>query len=1258
MTGRQNYTVFRRAPEPHAGSWSAEIADGGVSLMPSASNGARAIEPQVIGGYMTQLLDDSLAIEVGNGLFVSWDNVFEIRERVGYAYLLGLLGLPGETVARMSIRSQGSLTDSTFAILVSEWRGVDGKLFVAPIVGAVIERDGERELLRPAQWQLYRAVTEFARRTADERTERHHREYWGRIRRLAVAADADMDAFLANTIVLTPEKLQIGLRRSEHLGDDSVIEIEPSFDGAPVGWLAAFDRSSKVLSRYDIAAKSGIVQVLVSQKVGTVLNEIKKLPGRRVAGARAQAFILNPFATLGDDASDVIVAEQFEEARHAAGIAYERFVPKIERDDAGFPVRVGILIEIASAVGPLSSEERWLSDDELGHFIGRLERGVAKNHQLVVWEGFEFEVPGEISEYLDTLRLALKTRRQPRVLVSHAQVHDLRLYSSRISGIGIEKPYYSPYIAKRNDEEGWFPENVIPVITFQPAANVESVAIPTDSKSLEELRAAAEKARTDGQSHVTVPWLPTPIALTEAEVICKTFVDVMDDLGRQKGDPSGSTIWDAVANQRKKSLVLRPNIESIDYEEHRREALLAVSSAPRLPKSLRPDCTLYPHQKSGLAWLQHLVDSSKLLQVRGAVFADDMGLGKTLQLLALFAWMLERDPGLDPILVVAPVSLLENWQEEVTKFFQPQSLPVLIAYGEALASLRVPRTQIDERLRTEDGLVKFLKPGWIGSAKIVLTTYETLRDLEFSFALTPWSMMVCDEAQRIKNPAAMVTRAAKKQNVRFKIACTGTPVENTLADLWCLFDFVQPGLLGALNDFGQRYRKPIEARTEEEKARVEELRARIAPQILRRTKREVARELPQKIEDLECRKLPISDVQRSLYAKALLDFKTRGEVGSVSPFKNHLGLLQYLRLICTDPRRHGLGVFTPSPLAEYRKKAPKLGWLLEQLARIRSQGEKAIIFCEFRSIQRLLQHYIQAELSYKPDIINGETSASSTSATSRQKRLHAFQLEPGFGVIILSPLAVGFGVNIQAANHVIHYTRTWNPAKEDQATDRAYRIGQTKDVRVYYPVVVANDFTTFDVKLDNLLAHKRALAEDMLNGAGDVGPGDFDIADVVPQGETEGLDEQVTLDVALRMEWNYLECLASLLWAKQRFVCYRTPMSKDNGVDIVATRDGEGALIQVKSSGTAGVQLNWDAVKEVVAGAAYYQRIHPRVVFSKIALTNQFFNKQATELAQLNDVTLVDQKLLGELLLAYPTTMLEVERELFGKWSDAQDDAA
>jgi SNF2 family DNA or RNA helicase len=173
------------------------------------------------------------------------------------------------------------------------------------------------------------------------------------------------------------------------------------------------------------------------------------------------------------------------------------------------------------------------------------------------------------------------------------------------------------------------------------------------------------------------------------------------------------------------------------------------------------------------------------------------------------------------------------------------------------------------------------------------------------------------------------------------------------------------------------------------------------------------------------------------------------------------------------------------------RHSPKMRWLLGELRRIQAREEKVIVFCELKELQRTMQRAIGERLAVFADIVNGDTSVAGERADSRQKRIRLFQNKPGFGVIILSPLAVGFGVNLQAANHVIHFTRAWNPAREDQGTDRAYRIGQVRNVFVYHPVVVANDFVTFDEKLDQLLERKRRLSQDMLNGSGDIAPSEF-----------------------------------------------------------------------------------------------------------------------------------------------------------------------
>jgi HJR/Mrr/RecB family endonuclease len=191
---------------------------------------------------------------------------------------------------------------------------------------------------------------------------------------------------------------------------------------------------------------------------------------------------------------------------------------------------------------------------------------------------------------------------------------------------------------------------------------------------------------------------------------------------------------------------------------------------------------------------------------------------------------------------------------------------------------------------------------------------------------------------------------------------------------------------------------------------------------------------------------------------------------------------------------------------------------------------------------------------------------------------------------------------------------------------------------------------TFDVKLDSLLAYKRQLAQDMLNGSGDITPGDFSLPDVVPGEQVNHIDERVTLDIALRMNWQMFECLVAALWAKQGGECYRTPGTKDYGVDVVAIRGQLGQLIQVKSTSIDGFRFGWDAVKEVVAGEAFYQNRHPKIKFKKLCITNQYFNNHASENAELNVVELLDQSDLAKTLEDDVVTLLEVERMLHTAW--------
>ncbi|WP_090139997.1 SNF2-related protein [Limnohabitans sp. DM1] len=1241
------FKLFNKTrPATEKQGWRKRDTDTGIELR-SGSGDGELLRVDGLSGALCQLHDDGLAVAHEGGYFLPWDYFFEACALPAYEGLSAALGLPKQTVLRPALSSRGAIVDEDFAISLGPWLDPAGQQLSPEYQGALLIVGGQTELMRHAHWTLFQSIRAFAQRTPDRRTEHEQRHAWGRIRQQAISANAALNDFLMKTIVLSPDRLDLGFRKSEAVTDDTVIEVIPGFAGAPADWLVQFDRFEHVANRYDLPGQDGgLIQIVISPDVRTVLEQVKRMPGRRIAGSRAQAFLLNPFSALGEVASEVINEAQFEQAKVDAGIFFERFTPVIERDPMGFPTKVGLRIESADEAGLSQSEILDLSDAELSHFVDRLDQALRRGLQLVFWEGHDLEVLPEAQLHLKSLQQALEQKRMPRVLVSYEQVHDISAYSPRIEGVGIEKTYYSPYIAKKKDDEGWFPENVIPLITYTPEGSDEAIAVPVPGDALNTLQAAAEAAAQRGETEFSLPWLPQPMTVEEAQHIVGAINTVTDQITEGEFRPPRPP---KDGPKTRKTLMLRPNIDSVDYQEHREKALRVKQRELRIPRSLSPLAELMPHQRDGVGRLQYLFELRSGFNVRGMVLADDMGLGKTLQLLTLMASMLEEKANPKPILVVAPVSLLENWKEEAEKFY-PGTFKILTAYGDTLAKLRVPRENIDIRLRTDDALLRFLKPGWVGDAQLVLTTYETLRDLEFSFAAEQWSLMVCDEAQRIKNPASMVTRAAKKQNAEFKIACTGTPVENTLADLWCLFDYVQPGLLGALNEFGRMYRRPIEIddRDETAKQRIEELRIRIEPQILRRTKLEVAAGLKLKIVDQDCRRLTLSTTQRQLYVRAIEDFKNRDEPGSHTPFKNHLGLLHYLRLICTDPRRHGLSVFTSEPLDQYRKAAPKLDWLIRQLRKIEAQGEKAIVFCEFRNIQTLLQHYIAEVFGFQADIINGDTTASHTSTTSRQKRIKAFQAGQGFGVIILSPIAVGFGVNIQAANHVIHYTRTWNPAKEDQATDRAWRIGQKKDVFVYYPVVAADDFTTFDVKLDQLLERKRSLAGDMLNGSPDINTTEFALPDIVPTGMAQGIDEVVTLDIAMRMDWRYFEALAAAIWSRLGYgFVYCTPASNDHGVDVVAIRGDRGVLIQTKTSATDGLRLGWNAVRDVVAGEAFYEQKHPGVTFDKVGLTNQYFNPGALAQAELNNVELIDRTKLAQLLSQFRVSMLEVERLLF-----------
>lgn len=1086
--------LFRKkAPSPYTPALAPPVTFDAEGVHYGAPTGATAEwlatpfmfgEAADLGARLAQIFLDGFGERRDTEFVLPWKDVYAVLRHAEFALYREALQIPPEAQARPKLASRGALMDPDFAVLLDEWVDPQGRgVRPAPTLrGRILESNGICTLLPVSLHHLLEELEGFHSTPATGRTLAFKEQSFGRIRKLATESGCPVSDYVARTIVLTPERLRLAMARRGD-GDGKVLEVIPGFDDAPDQWLNQFDRLP-LQDSYDVPDGPSLVRVVLTPEVKSVLAEIKRMPGRRATGPRAEAFVRNPFGILGDDAQAVIDPEQFERAREDAGIRFERFTPHVERGPSGEVSRIALLVE---QLGDATSEPEtlWLTDvDELKRFVGKLGRCIDDGSQCVSWQQHELEIVGDSSDHLAELDTWLRQWSGPSLWTA-AEVLDLSRYSERIEEIGVEKPFLTPVIARNDEGSGWFEGNVTVGVRVEDPDGGVPTFVPITFAEVPSLQQAIQTAEQAQLLAVNLPGLKTPVPIEDARRAVNALAQAQMDLKREAFDPNRGK----AAPEAKKRLVIKRNLEEIDYTESRADTLqMPEGREPVLPVTLRPNVSLKPHQLIGVAWLQHLWEASPD-RCRGTVLADDMGLGKTLQLLTFIAACFEADPTLPPALVVAPVALLENWRSELDRFFEPETLPLLMLYGDALKALRVSKHDLDEDLKAQ-GVTRLLKKGWINNARLVLTTYETMRDLEFAMASQPWSVMVCDEAQKIKTPAALVTRSAKKQKVRFRIACTGTPVENTLADLWCLFDFVQPGLLGALSHFSRTYRQPIEAKTEEQMAKVEELRAVIKPQILHRKKTEVARDLPTPIEDVLCKKLPMSPYQHGLYAGALNVLR---EQRASNPSAQLQALLA-IRKICSDP--HGFADPNPHqlPIERLVNESPKLGWMVDRLKELAADpagDHKVIVFCEFRSLQILLQRVIAAFFGMAASIVNGDTSADPRASENRQKLIDAFQHKPGFNVIILSPLAVGFGVNIQAANHVIHFTRTWNPAKEDQATARAHRIGQTRTVTVYYPGVVSETFPSFDVRLDALLGKKRALASDMLNGCSDLKASDF-----------------------------------------------------------------------------------------------------------------------------------------------------------------------
>jgi SNF2 family DNA or RNA helicase len=509
--------------------------------------------------------------------------------------------------------------------------------------------------------------------------------------------------------------------------------------------------------------------------------------------------------------------------------------------------------------------------------------------------------------------------------------------------------------------------------------------------------------------------------------------------------------------------------------------------------------TPFEHQKIGIQWLLGLTLES---QVSGAVLADDMGLGKTYMCISALDHLLQEpkfeEHANKPTLLVVPLSLIDVWKTELAEslYALPFSDVVVLQSSADLKKYQAP-AEAYVKYRLKVGSVYSLDRLDIPK-RLVITTYSTFQRYHVSLCEVHWNFAIFDEAQELKNPNSLQSRAARGLQTTFMLLATGTPVENSLLDFWSLFDIASPGTLGGYQNFRKEYIQPILKAKPEDASELQiklgnNLRRIVGAQMLRRTKEDNLAGLPKKIiysgeftanTEYDARlHQEMPSFQQKVYTdtlEAALLEKGRGWA---------FRALQKLQSISLHPDLKHVSSLVPrgthsETLLDIANKSRKVIGILKVLQQIQQQNEKCLIFIRDRKLQEFMALFLQQQFNFEEpiSIINGTTKASSKrdSDPTRRSLIQKFESKPGFNLIILSPVAAGVGLTIVKANHVYMLERHWNPAKESQAIDRVYRIGQLKTVSVYLPILVHPELVSFDVNLARLLSKKTRVRDSVV----------------------------------------------------------------------------------------------------------------------------------------------------------------------------------
>lgn len=780
----------------------------------------------------------------------------------------------------------------------------------------------------------------------------------------------------------------------------------------------------------------------------------------------------------------------------------------------------------------------------------------------------------------------LEFLKNPRAALSEQGFSDVildKIYSDRIEGFGERRIKVIPWIKIEGQE--WLPSDDSPRglqindrridLTKSECTALEKKireAIKNDDKTVEH---KGVQIPANAESLVSIAQLTTAKPQNADNNNAKLVVE--------------STI-------KKHVLYVKDNYSDIKYHISY-EKRLGVPPFDQVPLVVKS--SLDPHQIDGLKWMVE----NYIAGVGGVLLADDMGLGKTLQSLAFLAWLreniLQSHISDKPILIVAPTGLLDNWQDEHVKHLHEPGLGCIVrAYGKWL-------NQIKDKSDTTL-LVKPLNTQKLKEGNWILTTYETLSNYQTSFAGVNYSVVIFDEMQKIKTPNTRNTEAAQAINSDFIIGMTGTPIETRLADLWCLIDTLQPGRLGTLKEFSAKYEVDF-SRTSDLKEELTKENNAIPPLMLRRMKDSVLKGLPKIHRHYFEESMP--KAQADNYKRIIDDAKKSDDAGK------QLEALHRLRSASLHPFQYQPGINDETFIGE----SARLRSTFKILDEISVKREKVLIFIEFRDWHQsdFLPAILKRKYNLKnaPMVISGEIKGS-----ERQSRVKKFQEDTGeFDVMLISPRAGGVGLTITRANHVIHLSRWWNPAVEDQCTDRVYRKGQTKDVHVYYPMARHPELgeKSFDFCLNQLLEKRRHLSRNLLTP-----PICKDDVNQLRQSVIH--DAEPALPKRNILTPNEIDCLDPLQfedWVANQcrqagLIVRGTQGSWDRGADVIIENMAGDIVAIIQCKHTGSDEAPYTAVSDLLRASGNYNANDA----SLIAVTNApRYNSTAVSIAEHDD---------------------------------------